>query len=209
MDVNDEKKNVDDESAEDTTSKPVSDDTKNDEPKGELAELKAEIANLKGINKEVIASRDATKTKLKSFETAQEVKDLEEKGQYEEALGKEREKYDALQTELKDQAVTSSLREELQGTNALSVDTALELIDRSAIVYADGQVDKGTMVDAINTLKEKHSVLFGETKPAPTPKKAGEEKSQAGYAAELKKIQQNPKSTRKDLEQLRTKYGKQ
>lgn len=184
----------------------VSDDTAND---SELSALKAEIENLKGINKDVIASRDSVKSKLKDLETNKEVAALEEKGQYDEALQKEKEKYQTLQTKLEAQAVTGTLIQELGNTNALSVDTALELIDRSTIVYEDGQVNKESVADAISALQEKHSVLFGENKPAPKPKKAGEEKSTGGYVADLKKLQQNPRSTRTDLEKLRTKYGKQ
>lgn len=172
-------------------------------------ELKAEIERLQRNNKQIIDSRDAAKQKLRDLESDRERTALEKKADYEAALQLEREKYNSLQTQLREQAVGSALLQALSKTNVLAVDTALQLIDRSAIVFEDGQVDESTVADAIKTLQEKHNVLFGEpTKPAPTPKKAGEETPTGGYVEELKRLQQNPNATRRDLDQLRQKYGR-
>lgn len=203
MDVKDENKVV-----ESTTTEVAEATGEKEVKEPSVDELRAELEKLRGINKEVIQSRDAAKQKLRDLDSEKERKVLEEKGAYEEALLKEREKYDVLQSQLRDTAVNAELRNALAESGTASVDTALELIDRSTIAYEDGQVNKETVADAIKTLQERHKVLFGEVRPAPTPKKAGEETPTGGYAAELKKLQGNPRATRRDLEALRQKYGK-
>lgn len=185
----------------------VSDDT-NTTVEPTIESLLAEVERLQRNNKQIIESRDNAKQKLRDIEAEKERKVHEEKGNYEEALRVEREKYNQLQTQLREQAVGSALLQALSKTNVLAVDTALQLIDRSKIAFEDGQVNDETVADAIKTLQEQHKVLFGDVRPAPTPKKAGEEAPTGGYLEELRKLQNNPNSSRRDLEQLRLKYGK-
>jgi hypothetical protein len=103
----------------------------------------------------------------------------------------------------------SALTKALEEAGVSSIKTALKLVDKETIEVSEGKVDINAMKTAINDLKEEHGVLFQKPAPdAPSTVRTTEDKPAVGYAEELKKLRENPRASRSDLEALRRKYGK-
>jgi DNA repair exonuclease SbcCD ATPase subunit len=208
---------------EDMTDKTENNEQRSDEQAGEnngsgeptlnAEELKKEVERLKAINKDVIESRDKVKSKLRSFEEqAEKAKEeqLKQQGEFQSLYEKEKEARVALETKMRTHAVNSALKSALEAANAISVDTALALVNKDGIkVNEEGEVVPESLAEAIAKVKEQHAVLFTGVRKGPDPARAGETPPTGGYLEELKKIQSNPKGVNmKDLEALREKYGR-
>ena len=184
-------------------------------PELTLEQALERISHLEGVNKEVIESRDKVKSKLKSYEDekeSQEQKTLEEQGMYKELLEKEKSRADTLEHALRTSAIDGVLDRKLadSGLSQDALNTAKALIDRSNIGFENNTVDDKTVADAIEQLKQNHSVLFSVKQKTPDVKRANVEPDQGSYEAELKKIRLNANSrtAKRDLEALRAKYGR-
>lgn len=190
-------------------------ETVNTESTQSVDDVMAELEKQRAINKEVIASRDAAKTRLKELEAdaqsqlqESEKKVAELTAQYEAAQSKTTE----LEATLKDVTVSSSLQQALQEAGAVSLKTAMKLIEKDKIEFTEeGKVNTESLEKAIATLKEEHEILFGQVpaKASVQPLRPSEEKSTGGYAEELKKLQQNPRATRADILAIKKKYGRE
>jgi len=121
-----------------------------------LDSLQAEIAKVININKELIASRDATKVKLREAEEAKELAKEERQG-VEGELDKLEQKFSQ---QLQDVLIDSALEKELTIAGARNVDVAKKLLDKQDISVVDGKADVTAIQATINALKENESYLF-------------------------------------------------
>ena len=165
-----------------------------------------EIERLSSINKEVIASRDETKTKLRAFETEAEEKArliLEEQGKYKEMFEASEAKRIAVETAVRTREVDATLKAELEKVGALSVDTVKKLINKSVFEFnEDGSIKVDSVKDQIKELMKSDPVLFG-TEKAPDVKRAGDGENVSTFETELRKAK-----TQKEIQAVLTKYGK-
>lgn len=180
-----------------------------------LEEALAQIEHLRGINKEVIESRDKVKSKLKSYEDEaqqQQAQLLEEQGKYKELYEAQQEKARELELKLRTAALDREIDQSLSeiGLAPEALKTAKSLVDRSSIKFDNDNIDKSSVADAIEQLKKEHAVLFNIKRQTPDVKRPNVDTDQSTYEVELQRIRANPKSptARKELEQLRAKYGK-
>lgn len=180
-------------------------------PELSIDEALAEIARLKGINKEVIDARDKAKTKLRSFEEEAEArlaKDQEEQGRFKELYEAEKARNEQLNQNIRNKTVDVALTAALNEAGVVSVPTALKLVDRSQVeLDDDGNVISTTLENAVSGLKKEHEILFG--KPiVPTPKVKGvNQQDQPGsYIEELKAAAQT--GDRRKIAAVKAKYGK-
>lgn len=175
-----------------------------------VEELMAEVTRLKAINSDVIGSRDDAKAKLRKIEDDKakaDAKALEEQGKFKELYEKEVEARKTLETLLQTKSADAALTLELQKAGALSVETALPLVDKSKLQFNDGVVTPESIADAITEVKDKHKIVFGDKPQAPNAKRPGEGANSGGYLDELKKLQSDPHASMKDFNALRSKYG--
>jgi hypothetical protein len=126
----------------------------------------------------------------------------------------EKARADALEQKIRTSAADGVLRQLLAEGGAKAVDTALKLVDRNAIKYAeDGTVDADSVKSVVQALKESDSILFDQTvvsvdesaqkKLAPPAKRATETDRISGFEAEMKAAK-----TKADLQAVLKKYGK-
>lgn len=141
-----------------------------------LESLAAEIAKVTGINKELIASRDAAKAKAREME--QQVLQATEKRQGVQG------ELDAMEQKFNDRMngvlIDSALERELAVAGARNVDAAKKLLDRQNISVVDGKADKAAIIDAINSLKESEDYMFKDATELKTPKAAAVKVARAG-----------------------------
>lgn len=108
--------------------------------------LEEQLKYLKEINVDLIKTRDAAKRKAR---------ELEKEAESSKALSA------TLKEKLVSRIVTDSLKAELTKAGALSVDTALKLVDRSKIVLNDDyDLDTKSIELLVEELKKSDSVLF-------------------------------------------------
>jgi hypothetical protein len=164
-----------------------------------IAELQAQIAKQSEIVEKARKGEKYQKTKADS-----EVKRIQ--AQYDAVKARA----DALEEQIRTTAANASLREVLKDNGAKAVDTALKLIDRSALVYGDdGSVDAKSVEAAVKGLMESDSFLFetqseqAQTSKSPSAIRATETDKISGFQAEVKAA-----TSAKDLEAVLRKYGK-
>ena len=165
-----------------------------------IVELQAQIAKQSEIVEKARKGEKYQKTKADS-----EVKRIQ--AQYDAVKARA----DALEEQIRTTAANASLREVLKDNGAKAVDTALKLIDRSALVYGeDGNVDAKSVEAAVKGLMESDSFLFAETQSeqaqaskSPSAIRATETDKISGFQAEVKAA-----TSAKDLEAVLRKYGK-
>lgn len=175
-----------------------------------LEEAMALIENLKGINKEVISTRDKEKQKLKQFETEQQQREqtlLQEQGKFKELYEAQIAETTKLKTGLKSKAIDLALKEALQKSGARAVDTVSKLIDKSKIEVSeeDYTVNITTIQAQIEEMKKTDPILFGVSEGAnfPPVKRPGDGTPSAGFESEMRAAK-----TQKDIESVMKKYGK-
>ena len=180
-----------------------------DGPKS-LEEALALIENLKGINKEVISTRDKTNLKLRQFETEQTQREqslLAEQGQFKELYEKSLADNLTLKTGLKNKAVDSAIKDILSNSGARSVDTVAKLVDKSKIVIGDEDfmVDTTSIQSQIDELRKTDPILFGigEGANLPPVKRPTDGTPTAGYEQEMRAAK-----SQKEIESVMKKYGK-
>ncbi len=187
--------------AEDTT---VVDATtaSSDDQANELTkeQMEAEINKLKSINSDVIQSRDKAKAKLREFDSAAESEKsdkLLEKEEFKKLYDDLSSKHTNLVNKLRDQDINSILRGSLKEAGVTSVETALQIIDKSDIELNDGGDKILGFQGMVDKLKTSHSILFQEAKPSPTPVVPTEEGAGNGELDITKLDMKNPKDRAK------------
>jgi hypothetical protein len=175
-----------------------------------LEEAIALIDNLKGINKEVISTRDKVNLKLRQFETEQTQREqtlLTEQGKFKELYEKAEAEKVALKTGLKNKAVDSALKEVLQKAGARSVDTVAKLVDKSKVGVNDEDftVDVMSIQTQIEELKKTDPILFGVGEGANLPpvKRPTDGATTSGFEQEMRAAK-----TQNDITSVMRKYGK-
>lgn len=158
-----------------------------------LEEALAIIENLRGINKEVIQTRDKANSKLRSFEKEQTDREqalLQEQGKFKELYEAAQAKNAELVTGLKNKAVDSALKEVLQKAGARAVDTVSKLVDKSKIVVSDEDysVDVTSIQAQIEEIKKTDPILFGvgEGNNLPPVKRPNDGTPAVGYETEMR-----------------------
>lgn len=158
-----------------------------------LEEALAIIENLRGINKEVIQTRDKANSKLRSFEKEQTDREqalLSEQGKFKELYEAAQAKNAELVTGLKNKAVDSALKEVLQKAGARAVDTVSKLVDKSKIVVSDEDysVDVTSIQAQIEEIKKTDPILFGvgEGNNLPPVKRPNDGTPAVGYETEMR-----------------------
>jgi len=111
--------------------------------------------------------------------------------------------------QINDIAIDSALERELAVANAMNVDVAKKLIDRSGIDVVNGKANTQKIAEIINNLKESEGYLFKQkdaqttTKPnAPKPARAGE-----GENEDIVKKEMKAAKTVQELQAVIAKYG--
>ena len=175
-----------------------------------LEEAMAIIENLKGINKEVISTRDKVNQKLRQFENEQTQREqslLTEQGKFKELYEKAEAEKVALKTGLKNKAVDSALKEVLQKAGARSVDTVAKLVDKSKVVVSDDDfnVDVNSIQLQIEELKKTDPILFGvgEGSNLPPVKRPTDGSTTAGFETEMRAAK-----SQTEIAAVMKKYGK-
>lgn len=175
-----------------------------------LEEAMALIENLKGINKEVISTRDKEKQKLKQFETEQQQREqalLTEQGKYKELYEAQMADNTKLKTGLKNKAIDSALKDVLQKAGARAVDTVSKLVDKSKVVVSeeDFTVDISSIQSQIEEMKKTDPILFGvgEGTNLPPVKRPGDGTPSAGFESEMRAAK-----SQVDIMAVMKKYGK-
>lgn len=175
-----------------------------------LEEAMAIIENLKGINKEVISTRDKTNQKLRQFETEQTQREqslLAEQGKFKELYEAQTAEVLALKTGLKNKAVDSALKEVLLKAGARSVDTVAKLVDKSKVEVTgeDFQVNVNSIQLQIEELKKTDPVLFGVGEGANLPpvKRPTDGSTTVGFETEMRAAK-----TQAEITSVMKKYGK-
>ena len=108
--------------------------------------LEDQLAALKAINADAIKTRDSAKRKLREIEKSNE-KTAAEAASYKERLIS--------------RAVTESLKTALVDAGVLSVDTALKLIDKKAVLLNDEfEADPESIKTIVTALSVSDSILF-------------------------------------------------
>lgn len=158
-----------------------------------LEEALALIDNLRGINKEVIQTRDKANAKLRAFEREQTDREqalLTEQGKFKELYEKAEAEKQTLKTGLKNKAVDSALKDILQKSGARAVDTVAKLIDKSKIVTSDEDftVDVESIQSQIEEIRKTDPILFGvgEGSNLPPVKRPNDGNQTSGFEAEMR-----------------------
>lgn len=167
------------------------------------------INHLRGINQEVIKSRDETKQKLRKFEVEQEEKSqalMQEQGKFKELYESTSQQLVRLQETLRVKAVDSALKDVVQKAGARSVDTVSKLIDKSKInVGDDYNVDGTSILSQIEELKKTDPILFGigEGANLPPVKRPSGGESTSGFEQEIRAAK-----SQTEIMSVMKKYGK-
>ena len=175
-----------------------------------LEEALALIENLKGINKEVIQTRDKVNSKLRTFEEEQTQREqtlLAEQGKFKELYEAAQAEKEALKTGLKNKAVESALKDVLTKAGARSVDTVSKLIDKSKVEVegTDFNVKLETIQAQIEELKKTDPILFGvgEGTNLPPVKRPSDGNPQGGFETEMRAAK-----SQNEVNAVMKKYGK-
>jgi len=175
-----------------------------------LEEAMALIENLKGINKEIISTRDKVNSKLRSFETEQTQREqslLTEQGKFKELYEAEQAKNIDLKAGLKNKAIDSAIKDILQKAGARAVDTVSKLIDRSKVAVGDEDfnVEVATIQLQIEELKKTDPILFGVGEGANLPpvKRPTDGSTTVGFETEMRAAK-----TQNEISAVMKKYGK-
>lgn len=175
-----------------------------------VEEALAIIENLKGINKEVISTRDKANQRLRQFESEQTDREralLTEQGKFKELFEAEQAKNTALKTGLKSKAVDSALKEILHKAGARSVDTVAKLVDKSKVVVSeeDFSVDIASIQTQIEEIKKTDPILFGvgEGSNLPPVKRPNDGTPSVGFETEMRAAKSQAEVTA-----VMKKYGK-
>lgn len=194
----------------DGTNTAAENQTGNVEGPKSLEEAMTLIENLKGINKEVISTRDKVNQKLRAFETEQTQREqslLSEQGKFKELFEAEQAKNQVLKTGLKNKAVDSALKDILQKAGARSVDTVAKLVDKSKVVVGedDFNVDVNSIQLQIEELKKTDPILFGvgEGSNLPPVKRPTDGSTTVGFETEMRAAK-----TQAEITSVMKKYGK-
>ena len=143
-----------------------------------LEALRADLDKVIGINKELIASRDAAKNKAREAEQkATQAKEQRQgiEGQLDAMEQKFNEKLNGV-------LVDSALEKELALAGARNVDAAKKLLDRQNITVIGGKADAEAIQHAINGLKETDAYMFADKTQQTTTKPAATKVARAGEA---------------------------
>jgi hypothetical protein len=171
-----------------------------DDVEAKIADLQAQLAKQQEIVEKARKGEKYQKSKADA-----EVKKV--LAQYEA----EKARADALEQKIRNGAMDGALRQALSENGAKAVDTALKLVDRSAIkIGDDGSVNADSVKAVIDALKASDSILFDAvteaaqaTKTAPPAVRATEADKISGYAAEMMAAK-----TSKEVQAVLKKYGK-
>lgn len=138
------------------TTEPSNDAAETAQEQVTIESLKADIDKVISINKELIASRDAAKVKVRSAET-----ELEQAKEQREGIEGE---IDALEqkfnTQLTDVLIDAAFEKELTLAGARNVEVAKKLLNKQDIKVENGKVNITLIQDSINSLKESDSYMF-------------------------------------------------
>lgn len=175
-----------------------------------LEEAMTLIENLKGINKEVISTRDKANQKLRQFENEQTQREqslLTEQGKFKDLYEAEQAKTTALKTGLRNKAVDSALKEVLQKAGARSVDTVAKLVDKSKVEVneEDFTVDQNSIQLQIEELKKTDPILFGvgEGTNLPPVKRPSDGNTTSSFETEMRAAK-----SQAEIQTVMKKYGK-
>lgn len=117
-------------------------------------------------------------------------------------LSKYKDLYEQTQNQIRTQAVDTALTKAAEQAKAKNVAAVLKLIDKNEIAIKDGAADAEAVAKAIEKVKSDVAELF-EAQELPTPKRAAEGATLAGYDVEIR----NAKSI-KEIEAILKKYNK-
>lgn len=152
------------------------------ELEAKVAEYEAELAKANEILEKARKGEKYHKNKAEA-----EVKKVQALYEQEKARA------DGLELKIRNQAIDQVVRQVLGESGAKAVDTAMKLVDRSAIKFdEDGSVDVESVKSVVDKMKETDSILFGAQQnqqqvvvQAPKTVRATETDKISGYAAEL------------------------
>lgn len=167
------------------------------------------IANLKGINADVIRTRDETKQKLRKYEEEHQQREqalLTEQGKFKELYEATTSQLESLKGALKNTAIDSSLKDTLAKAGVRSVDTVIKLIDKSKIgINDDNIVDITSIQSQLDELKKTDPILFGvgEGTHLPPVKRPSGGDTTSGFEQEMRAAK-----TQGDILSVMKKYGK-
>lgn len=190
-----------------------------------VEELQKELEEAQKANAEAIASRQRIEEESKKYKTrAQEAesklteaekKKLEESGNLQELLAKEREENSKLSKRL-NETTSNVIREKLRSEvakvakDAHDVDMILKVTDHKGLLKID---EEGMKIEGINDfvgkVRETHSYLFSKKEMPKTEDRKPSDKdfdsktSEEKYQEALRGVK-----TRKELLELKMKYGK-
>ena len=118
--------------------------------------IEEQLAAQREINKNLIKTRDAAKARARELEKMYaEFETIKKEGESSKALAA------TLKEKLVSRAINDSLKAELTKAGALSVDTALKLVDKSKIVFNDEyELDSKSIENLVSELKKSDSILF-------------------------------------------------
>lgn len=174
-----------------------------------LDEALALIDNLKGINSDVIRTRDETKAKLRRYEEEQATREaalLAEQGKFKELYEASTQRLSEIEGTLKQRAVDTSLRDAVSKSGARSVDTVAKLVDKSKIaVGEDYTVNLADIESQIQELKKTDPILFGlggDVNLPPVRRPSGGDTS-SGFEQEMRAAK-----SQADIVSVMKKYGK-
>jgi len=197
----------------------MTEETNNETSKEETTEIKKEEVSLSSmqrqlddmaaINKDLISSRDAAKTKLKGYEEI-ETAEKEKQGDFEKLYGELKTEFTSFKDTSTKQNVDLAILGELKSNDAKNPDSVLRLMDTVGIKIDDqGKVVMKSITEQVNALKESDPYLFNEeTVKSPAIKRAAEENGGDTYIEELKAARANPRTTPGDLQRIRQKHGR-
>jgi hypothetical protein len=135
------------------------------------AQLKAEIAKLKEVQKQVVAERNMLKKKSADYETKLEAEHqakLVADGKHKEVAESATAKLVALETKIRDREVKNALTSALKtsGVEEEAFNTAMALLDshKGKVTIEGDEVDQESVKAIITELQAAHPVLFGKKK---------------------------------------------
>lgn len=176
---------------------------------GSLDEAMALIENLRGINSDVIRTRDETKQKLRKYEEEALERErtlLAEQGKFKELYEASTQRLSEIESTLKQRAVDTSLRDAVSKSGARSVDTVAKLVDKSKIaVGEDYTVNLADIESQIQELKKTDPILFGvggDANLPPVRRPSGGDTS-SGFEQDMRAAK-----SQADIISVMKKYGK-
>ena len=177
-----------------------------------LETLQAEISKVISINKELIASRDAAKTKLREAEDASELQATKVE-QREGTLGEIDLAVDAVELKLNkrlnDVLVNNALEKELLTAGARNIEMAKKLLNMKDIKVVNGVADSSLIQQSVKNLKEAASYLFASEEDGTSPKPAAMSVARAGEPENVVIANEEIKATTTtaDLQAVMKKHG--